>query len=240
MVLLLAASAALAVEIPRLQGPVMDRAQLLSPEQQGVLAERLARYQQETGHQIVVHTTPSLEGLDIESYAIAVAEAWKVGRAELDDGVILTIAPSERRARIDVGYGLEGVIPDALASRIIRDTLIPAFQQGRMAEGIDATVQSLMLLASGERLPPPPRSRKTLAYPLLLMLFLGLYVLAQALGSGSRGRRRDRPWYLPPSSGAGRSGGGFRRGGFGGGFGGGGGFSGGGGRFGGGGASGSW
>jgi uncharacterized protein len=121
----------------------MDRANLLSPGVRESLERSLSQYESQTGHQIVVHTTPSLEGLAIEDYSIQIAEAWKVGQKGLDNGVILTVAPNEHKLRIEVGYGLEGVLPDAIAARIIRDEITPRFRSSQMEAGIVAGVRAI-------------------------------------------------------------------------------------------------
>lgn len=197
------------------------------------LERLLAAHEREAGHQVVVHTTPSLEGLPIEDYSIRVAEAWKIGHRGVDSGVILTVAPNERKVRIEVGYGLEGVLPDAIASRIIREFMLPRFAEGDLQGGLMAGVQQVLAVAEGEPLArPPPRSRtprERRAPPLANLAWLILILLV----FGMRGL-----FFLPLLRGGYRMGGpgGFRgSGGFGGG-----GFSGGGGGFGGGGASGSW
>lgn len=190
--------------------------------------QALRDYEAKRGHQIVVHTTPSLEDLPIEDYSIRIAEAWKVGHKGLDNGVIVTVAPAERKLRLEVGYGLEGVIPDVVAKRIIEEVMLPEIRAGRMESAIELGVAHVMAAASGEPAPPRPRSRSRgrgsglspLAYLILLVFIFGI-----------RGF-----FFLPFLGGMGR--GGYRSGG-GGGFGGGG-FSGGGGGFGGGGASGGW
>jgi uncharacterized protein len=173
---------------------------------------------------VVVHTTPSLQELPIEDYSIRIAEAWKVGNKNLDNGVILTIAPNEQRVRIEVGYGLEGVIPDAIANRIIEGVILPAFREGDFERGIVAGVSETLKAASGEKVQVPRRDRPVaerggghVSLLWLLLLFLAF---------GSRGF-----FFLPFLMG----GPGYRTGGFGRG-----GFGGGGGGFGGGGASGSW
>jgi uncharacterized protein len=207
----------------------VDRAGLLSASARSQLEQRLAAYEAESGHQIVVHTTPSLEGLPIEDYSIRLAEAWKVGHKGLDNGVILTVAPSERKVRIEVGYGLEGVIPDAIASRIIRDYILPAFRQEGYERGILSGVEAIFSAARGEVVPARSRVRPGQA-PQRQSNPAALVWLLVFLLFGFRG------FFFLPFIGGGRN-----RGGFGGGFGGGGGgFSGGGGGFGGGGASGGW
>jgi uncharacterized protein len=207
----------------------MDRAELLSPGTRASLEQSLEAFERKTGHQIVVHVTPSLEGLPIEEYSMRVAEAWKIGQKGLDNGVILTIAPNEREVRIEVGYGLEGVLPDAVGARIIREQITPEFRAGRMEAGVVAGVRAIEAVTEGEELPVPKSPSEPLRWgPLLwlvcvvIILLLRSPLLIPFLGLPRRGR-----W-----------GGGFG-GGLGGGFGGGG-FSGGGGGFGGGGASGRW
>ncbi len=202
---------------------MVDRADVLSPATRASLERTLLDYERASGHQVVVHTTPSLEGLPIEQYSLEIAEAWKIGHQGLDNGVILTVAPNERRVRIEVGYGLEGVIPDALAKRIIEEVITPEFRAGRVEAGIVAGTNSVLQAAAGEYAPPRPdrgrargRSRSPFSLLWIVLLFLAF---------GSRGI-----FFLPFLLGGGR--GGFHRGG--------GGFSGGGGGFGGGGASGGW
>jgi uncharacterized protein len=224
----------------------MDRANLLSPGIRDSLERSLADYERTTGHQIVVHTTPSLEGLEVEDYSIQVAQAWKVGQKGLDNGVILTVAPNEHKVRIEVGYGLEGILPDAIASRIIREQITPRFRSGQMDAGIVAGVRAIEQVIAGEKLPVPtrPTAPKIDWVQLIWILFLVLFVLGRSpllfwlFGTRALSARRG-PW---GGSGWGGPGGvgGFGRGGFGGFGSGGGGFSGGGGGFGGGGASGSW
>jgi uncharacterized protein len=232
--ILTATAQAGALEIPKLDAHVMDRAEVLSAQSRRGLERTLSDYERETGHQIVVHTTPSLEGLEIEEYSIGIAEAWKVGQKGLDNGVILTIAPQERDVRIEVGYGLEGVMPDAIAFRIIRDHILPQFRAGDLEAGILTGAGAIMQAAAGEVLPVPERSRRERRGGGGLPIWIWLVFLLFAFGS--RGFF-FWPFLAGSMLGGRRSGGiagGFGSGGFGGGFGGGGG------GFGGGGASGSW
>ena len=216
----------------------MDRASLLRPDTQRALEQELAAFEAKTGHQIVVHVTPSLEGLPIEDYSMQIAEAWRIGQKGLDNGVILTIAPNERELRIEVGYGLEGVLPDAIAARI-RDQILTSFREGRFDEGVVAGVGALMSVTQGEALPLPKRPPEAQSWiPSLIFLLLVFFLLSRGgpfwwalLGAAQSSRR----W----GTGYGRGGFGGSSWGGGGGFGGGG-FSGGGGGFGGGGASGRW
>jgi uncharacterized protein len=217
----------------------MDRAGLLSAETRRSLEQSLAAFEAKTGHQIVVHVTPSLEDLTIEEYSLRVAEAWKIGQKGLDNGVILTVAPNEREVRIEAGYGLEGVLPDAICARIIREQITPEFKAGRMDAGIVAGVRAIESVTEGEQLPLPRRPGADLDqfatwFKVAWILFVLMIIFL----------RSPLLWTLFGVPGFRRYGG-YRRGGFGGGFpggfgGGGGGFSGGGGGFGGGGASGRW
>lgn len=152
--LLVATSAAAILPVPRLEARVQDGAGLLSGEQARALEARLETFEAETRHQIVVLTIPSLEGEAIETFSMRVAEAWKIGQEKFDNGVIVIVAARDRRARIEVGYGLEGVLPDAIAARIIRDYMIPEFKEGAMGRGVERGVDAIMAAARGEELPP--------------------------------------------------------------------------------------
>jgi uncharacterized protein len=190
----------------------------------------------------VVHITPSLEGMPIEDYSMQVAEAWRIGQKGSDNGVILTIAPNEREIRIEAGYGLEGVLPDAIAARIIREQITPAFRDGDMDGGVVAGVRAIMAVTEGEPMPLPARRREAPApwwvTVLLVIALLTLPVWLRAIAAANRGPGWGTSYRGPYRRGG--WGGGFGGGGFGGGGFGGGGFSGGGGGFGGGGASGRW
>jgi uncharacterized protein len=230
-----------ALDVPSLSARVNDHAHVLAPERAAALEAKLAAYQQRSGHQLALLTIDSLQGDAIEPFAIRVAEQWKLGDAKRDDGLLLIVVPSERKLRIEVGYGLEGVLPDAVAARVIRETIAPAFQRGDYAGGIDQAFDVLMRTASGEAPPaaapstaPQGAARRSPISMLVLLLFI-----FSLLSMTRRGRRLGGGMWLGPLIGAGMGGlGGGRGGGFGGG--GGGGFRGGGGRFGGGGASGGW
>jgi uncharacterized protein len=138
---------------------VNDLADVLPPERERRLEERLAAFERETSHQIVLLTVPSLEGEPIERFSIRLAEAWRIGHAGLDNGIIVIVAPEDREARIEVGYGLEGVVPDAIASRVLRERMFPRFREGRMADGIEAGIEALMSAARGEAIPEERRPR---------------------------------------------------------------------------------
>ncbi|HZJ38023.1 MAG TPA: TPM domain-containing protein, partial [Chthoniobacterales bacterium] len=121
LLLLIASPLARALEVPPLRGRVNDYAGVMSQDQVRMLESQLAQFEQETGHQIAVLTIPTLDGEDIEGFSIRVAENWKIGKKGFDNGVILLVAVKDRKLRLEVGYGLEGVLPDAIADRIIRD-----------------------------------------------------------------------------------------------------------------------
>ncbi|MFT4101905.1 MAG: TPM domain-containing protein [Burkholderiaceae bacterium] len=145
--------------VPPLTGRVVDQTRTLDAGQAARIDAQLAAIEQRKGAQVAVLIVPSTAPEAIEQYSIRVAEAWKIGRGKVDgkavdDGVILLIAKDDRRMRIEVGYGLEGAIPDALASRILAEALAPRFRQGDFAGGIEAAVADIGRLIDGESLPP--------------------------------------------------------------------------------------
>jgi uncharacterized protein len=234
MALVLLGGDAQALEVPPLVGRVNDGANVLSAQMRSQLEAQLESYERSTGHQLAVLTIPSLEGEPIEDYTIRVVESWQLGKKGKDDGVLLFVAVGDRKIRIEVGYGLEGDLPDALVGRIIREVMAPAFRQGDLGFGISRAVSAISSATGGqgESLPPPRRTRSHDGGGLSPYLLLALVVLL-FLGGG-----RGMGGFIVGSA----LGGGFGRGG---GFGGGGsrqsgGFRGGGGGFGGGGASGGW
>jgi uncharacterized protein len=234
----LLARTANALDVPPLTGHVNDYAKLLPIDRVRALEARLAEYERESGHQFALLTLASLEGEAIEDYSIHVAERWKLGNKGKDDGLVLLIVPSEHKMRIEVGYGLEGEIPDAVGARVIREVLAPAFRRDDYAGGIEAAFAVLMHVGK----PDGTHARRTpwAALPALLplLLFFGITLLPMLLGGGYR--RRGGYWGGWGGGFGGGFGGGYGGGFGGGGGGGGGGFSGGGGGFGGGGASGGW
>ena len=155
-VLLACALAALAqVAIPPLTSRVTDITGTLKEQQRSALEERLAAFEARKGTQIAVLIVPTTEPEEIEQFGIRVAEQWKIGRKGVDDGAILIVALKDRRLRIEVGYGLEGVLPDATAKRIVEERIVPRFKQGDYYGGIDAGVSRMMSVIEGEPLPPP-------------------------------------------------------------------------------------
>jgi uncharacterized protein len=142
-----------------LRARVTDGADLLPPAAEARLESALAELERETSHQIAVLTVPGLEGEPIESFALRVAEGSGLGQRGLDNGILFVVAARERRARIEVGYGLEGVVPDAVAKRVLEDTVFPRFRAGDMAGGIEAGALALASAARGEVVPAERRPR---------------------------------------------------------------------------------
>ena len=143
------------VPVPPLKARVTDLTGTLNAQQKGELEARIAAYEARRGSQIAVLLLPSTKPEEIEQYSIRVAEAWKIGRKGVDDGLILLVAKDDRRLRIEVGYGLEGVIPDSVARRVIDEKITPRFRDGDFYGGVRDGVDQLIKLAEGEKLPPP-------------------------------------------------------------------------------------
>lgn len=148
--------------LPALTGRVSDRAHLLRPDVERRLTARLATIEAKTSDQLVVVTVPSLEGHSILEAAVRMGRCWGVGRKGIDNGVLLLVAPAERQTRIDVGYGLEGLLKDEVAGAIIREAMLPAFRQGRFEEGIEAGTERIATVLESDsrrprRLPPPAK-----------------------------------------------------------------------------------
>ena len=175
------------VEIPELSHRVTDLTATLSIQQAMALENRLAAFEAEKGSQIAILIVPTTQPEDIAQFGIRVAEAWKVGRKNVDDGVILIVAKEDRKLRLEVGYGLEGAIPDAIAKRVIAETITPFFKIGDYAGGIDAGVTQLMQLIEGETLPVPDNvpSTRLNEGTFMFILFGGLiagFVLSAMMG----------------------------------------------------------
>lgn len=217
---------------PRPQGYVSDYAGMLSPGMRQRLEAELRDFESRTSNQVIVAVFPSLEGDDLESFSIHLAEAWKPGQKGRDNGVILLIFKNDRKARIEVGYGLEGALPDAVAKLIIENELVPRFRAGNFDGGVEQAVSAIMLATQGEY-KAVPKSEEGPGILFLIVFFLFVFFILPRIAFTLNG---PVIWTTGRSSRWGNSG--WGGGGFGGG--GGGGFSGGGGGFGGGGASGSW
>lgn len=236
------AATAGATEVPFLSGPLVDEAQWLSPSESQKVTTALKALNTSDRVQMAVLVARSLQGESIEGYAIAVAEKWKLGTEEKDNGLLLVIVPSKRRMRLEVGYGLEGDLPDAFAKRIVADDMAPYFRAGRKADGVLAAIASVARylnvdLGQGAATLYEPR-KGVLPVWLFFLLFFGCLGISffSLFHMGGRGGATG---YFGSGYGGWGAGGRSTGGSFGGGFGGGG-FGGGGGGFGGGGASGGW
>ena len=141
---LLGAVRAGAADVPFLSGRVVDNAEILKPATRGALSEKLKQHEQKTSNQIAVLTIPTIGDDSIEAYATKVFDSWKLGQKGKDNGVLLVIAPRDRKLRIEVGYGLEGTLTDVAASRIIRNVITPAFKSGDYDKGVSAGVDAIV------------------------------------------------------------------------------------------------
>ena len=233
---------------PRL---VNDLARVMQPQEVSALEQKLVAYNDSTTSQIAVVTVPTLDGNDIADYAQKLYESWGIGSKNNNNGILVLVAIKERQARIQTGYGLEGAVPDALAKRIISNTLVPAFRQNQYYAGLDRATDQLIALAKGEYKADPAQTQRSrgrrdrtgsgAGFWIIIGILVIVFLLRSRGGGGGRGGRGGLGGgFMPPiifgdfSGGRGVFGGG-------GGGGGGGGFGGfGGGSSGGGGASGSW
>jgi uncharacterized protein len=167
----------MALEVPYLSGRVIDQAGLLDDGFEGQLEERLRSLEEETGAQVAVLTIPSLEGDPLEDFSMRVVETWKLGRAGADDGVLILIARDERRMRIEVGYGLEPVLTDAEAGRIISRLMAPKFRSGDFSGGVEAAVGAVSSAIRGEPVSLPEEAESTGSSDPEAMIFLLLFGL---------------------------------------------------------------
>lgn len=145
------------VPVPSLQARVTDLTKTLTASQQAQLEQVLGAFEAQKGSQIAVLIVPTTQPETIEQYGIRVGDAWKLGRRGVDDGAILLVAKDDRAMRIEVGYGLEGVLPDAVANRIVDEVIAPYFKQGDFYGGIQAGVERMLRVVEGESLPEPTR-----------------------------------------------------------------------------------
>ena len=236
------------------QSIVVDDGNFLSPQEEQRLTYILRSYADSTSNQFIIRTVESLEGEDIGTYATEQGQTLGVGQEETDNGLVIAVARAEREVFIAVGYGLEGAIPDVLASRVIRNIITPAFREGQFYSGLASATDVLMQAAAGEyeatgftaQVAQDSWTVGEVVWFVIVLMIVGLMVLGFSSGGGPGGRRRRGgrmddvvPMMFLLGHMSGRGGGGF---GGGGGFSSGGGFSGGfgGGGFGGGGAGGSW
>lgn len=170
-VMLFAACLGFALDVPYLTGRVTDNAQVLSSETRKNITDWLKAHEDKTTNQIAVLTVPSLEGAGIEEYANTVFSAWKLGQKGKDNGILILVAPKDRRMRIEVGYGLEGTMTDGMAGSIIRDVMTPHFKSGDYNKGIEEGVKAVITLLEGGEVPvaetgvSPEKSSGFLAMP---------------------------------------------------------------------------
>jgi uncharacterized protein len=240
----IASPSSAAPTFPPLNGQrVVDNAHVLSAQTQADLTSKLAALEQKTGDQVVVVTLPDLQGMDIQDYGYQLGRAWGIGQKGKDNGLLFIIAPTLHKVRIEVGYGLEPVMTDAMSSVILQTQVLPQFRagdyNGGVEAGTDAIVQQLGLdpatakanVQAAEQRPATPPLR----IPVFLIIMIVFFIVSAVMrgGRGGGGLLWAAPFLF-------MGGGGYRGGDMGGGGGFGGGFSGGGGSFGGGGASGGW
>jgi uncharacterized protein len=254
MILMASAShTAAAQDFPALTGRVVDNANLLNEADEADITAKLAALETATQRQLVVATISDLQGYDIADYSYQLGRKWGIGDKDRNDGALLVIAPNERKIRVEVGYGLEGTLTDAVSSQIIRNDITPAFKAGDYAAGIKAgtgRITSILQLPPEEAAKVAAQAAKSARKSsgegdigaILFWLFIFFFFILPVLSSMRRGGRKHRSsgYGGPVIIWGGNDWGGGGGGGFGGGGFGGGGFGGGGGSFGGGGASGGW
>lgn len=232
-----AADTASAPSFPELTGPVVDQANIIPPDVRADLEQKLRTYDDSSGNQLVVVTVQTLGGYPIEYWGYQLGRQWGIGQKGKNTGALLIVDAAEHKLRIEVGYGLEGTLTDALSDDIIRNTIVPKFKQGDYGGGISNGVDAILKVLGGQADEVRHQRHKDSSSVFFLIIFL-IFILLRVIMAGMRpGRGSGFWWWLWILSNMGGSG---RGGGWGGGGGGGGGFSGGGGSFGGGGASGSW
>jgi uncharacterized protein len=250
LALLVAITALAAPSFPALTGRVVDPANLFDQATEARLTAKLADLEAKTTTQLVVVTLPSLQDYDIADYGYQLGRHWGIGQKGTNNGAILIVAPNERRVRIEVGYGLEGMLTDAVTRLIITNAILPRFRTGDFAGGVERGVDDIIQVLAGDAEDfkrraaehgGRPSGGEGLSFFVVVIIILVIWFLIfRAQSSQPRFGRRSRsgPIFLPPIGGGGWQSGSGRGGGWSGG--GGGGFSGGGGSFGGGGSSGSW
>ncbi len=225
-----------APNFPALTGRVVDQAAVFSSDQNVILSNRLRDFETQSGHQMAVATVKSLEGLDIRDYGYQLGRKWALGAKDKNDGVLILVAPTEHKVSIEVGYGLEGDLTDAVSSVVISHAMVPKFKAGDYFSGVYAGIEDVQKVVGGQgaqvveaaRNQSAPQATLADALPFIIFFIIVLFIIFRA----SRGRGMifvpvGTGGYSSRSSGSDWSSGG-------------GGFSGGGGSFGGGGASGGW
>ncbi|MFO7445515.1 MAG: TPM domain-containing protein [Ignavibacteriaceae bacterium] len=222
-------------QVPELKNYANDFTGTLSSNQLGTLNTRLKSFEDTTSNQLVTLMISTLDDYPIEYYANEVAEKNKIGTAENDNGALLLVAKDDKQLRIEVGYGLEGVLPDALASSIIRNVIVPHFRRDDYYTGISAGIDAIISASAGEYTARPNADNEDENPGISTIIFIIIAIIFFFIRGGRRRTGRGGFIFFPGSMGGykGSRGGGFGGGSFGG-------FSGGGGSFGGGGASGGW
>lgn len=184
----LPAAVAKSADIPEFSSWVVDTTGTLDAATKTQLEQRLEELNKTKGAQLAVLVVPTTGSTDLESYALQAFEQWRIGRKSVDDGILFLIAKDDRKLRIEVGYGLEGAVPDLLAGRIIREQVTPRFKQGDYSAGIVAGVDSLITLINGEDLPPPAKGASSSSnsndndIPFIVYLGLGGMALLLPVG----------------------------------------------------------
>src|ERR1700691_4464143 len=175
-------TAAFALDFPQLTGRVVDQANVMTPESRADLEAKLKDLEDKSGIQLVVATVKSLQGSDVETYANELFRTWKLGQAQKNNGVLLLVAPADHKVRIEVGYGLEGTLTDALSSVIISRAIVPRFKTGDFSGGIERGVDGIISVLAGDTADWQPKSEVrtedigTLFNALFPILFFCLFV----------------------------------------------------------------
>jgi uncharacterized protein len=173
------ASHALALDVPPLTGRVVDLAHVLPQSTVEALTARLTAHEGQSSNQVAVLTIPSLEGESLEEFAHRVATTWKLGRKGTDNGVLLVVAIKERKVRIEVGYGLEGVLTDIRSAQIIRNEIVPRFRAGNMSGGILEGTHAILMTIEGSYQATekdPPREKSAVVEQVMVAVIAGLFV----------------------------------------------------------------
>jgi len=192
---------AVQVPLPKLQARVTDLTGTLSASEVNAMETKLKTFEEAKGSQLSVLLIPTTGDETIEMFGIRLAEQWKIGRDGIDDGVILIIATNDRKMRIEVGYGLEGALPDALAKRIVSQIITPEFRAGHFYKGIDLALDAMMAAVKGEELPPALSGRSvssnknpstTSYWPLLLLGYILVFTLMKTLLEKKLGKKKGK------------------------------------------------
>jgi uncharacterized protein len=168
------------IAVPPLKARVTDLTATLTSDQRAALEQKLAALEARKGSQVAVLLVPTTLPETVEQYAIRVFDQWKLGRKGMDDGVLLLVAKNDRKLRIEVGYGLEGAIPDAIAKRVMDEDIVPLFKQGNFYGGISAGTDRVSKLIEGESMPPPKRATAPGSGWSTETYFIGFIILAMA------------------------------------------------------------